>query len=247
MDQYLISVVIPGYKCENTIVQAVRSALEQNEPVEVIVVDDHSPMPLEPILEPFREDGRVRYFRNKENMGVAVSRNRGVQEARGNYIAFLDADDWWEPGKLSAQRLLMEKEGVVLSCTARELMNHDGQSRNKVIPVPEIITYRTLLSHNCINCSSVLMKTEVAREFPMEYDEAHEDYIMWLRILKKYGKVAGINHPYLKYRMAAGSKSGNKWKSAVMTYRVYRYMGYSHLKSMVLFFSYAVHGIIKYW
>ena len=87
----------------------------------------------------------------------------------------------------------------------------------------------------------------MAREFPMEHDDSHEDYITWLKILRKYGCAAGINKPYLKYRLSEGGKSRNKLKSAAMTYNVYRYAGYGRIRSCIFFCSYAVHGIWKYF
>lgn len=246
-DTIVVSVVIPAYRSDRTIGQAIRSALEQDIPLEVIVIDDASPESMEGALAEFRQDPRVRILRNEKNSGVAYSRNRGVQEAVGEYVAFLDADDWWRENKLKRQLAALQRTGDVLCCTGRELMNFEGDSLGRVIHVKNRLSYRSLLSHNSINCSSVLVRRDVAMEFPMEYDEAHEDYIMWLKILSKYGKATGIPEPYLCYRMAQNSKSGNKWKSAKMTYLVYRYMGYNHVQSLCFFISYAVHGVWKYW
>ena len=128
-----------------------------------------------------RED--FRYIKNKQNMGAAGSRNKGVKLAQGIYIAFLDADDWWEKGKLKEQLHCLEETGYVLCSTGRELMRADGNSTGRTIPVKEKITYRELLKHNSINCSSVMLRTDVAREFPMEHDDSHEDYITWLKVL----------------------------------------------------------------
>ena len=130
--------------------------------------------------------------------------------------------------------------------TGRSLMDPSGADTGRYIPVKETVTYRDLLTHNSINCSSVVVKREAALEFPMEHDDSHEDYITWLKILKKYGPAVGINRPYLKYRLSEGGKSRNKLKSAKMTYHVYRYVGYGPLKSACFFVSYALHGIWKY-
>ena len=242
-----VSVIIPAYRCSSTLRQAIDSALIQEVPLEILVLDDCSGEDIEGLVKEYGEEPRLRYLKNEKNIGAAASRNRGVQLASGDYVAFLDADDWWEKGKLTAQLELLEKTGYVLCSTGRELMKADGTDTGRYIPVKEKILYRDLLKHNSINCSSVVIRREAALEFPMEHDDSHEDYITWLKVLRKYGCAGGINLPYLKYRLSEGGKSRNKLKSAAMTYRVYRYAGYGHVKSCLFFASYAVHGILKYF
>lgn len=246
MEKPLVSVVIPAYNCAESIAGAVNSALNQNVPLEVIVLNDCSPDNLDEAMSSYAENQAVRYVKNAQNMGAAGSRNRGVELAKGSYIAFLDSDDLWRDGKLSQQLMLLESTGTVLCCTARELMTPDGKCTGRVIPVKEEITYRDLLKHNSINCSSVLIRREAALEFPMEHEDSHEDYITWLKVLRKYGRAVGINEPLLLYRLSNTGKSGNKLKSAGMTFLAYRYMGFSLPKSLGCFCSYALHGAGKY-
>lgn len=243
----LVSVIMPAYRCAGTIGAAIDSALAQEVPLEVIVVNDRSPDDLEQVLSAYREDERVVCVTNEENMGAAQSRNRGVSLARGKYVAFLDSDDLWTPGKLAAQLAALEKGGCVLCCTARELMTPEGERTGRILPVAETITYRDLLKHNSIACSSVVLLTLVAREFPMDHEDSHEDYILWLRVLKKYGRAVGINEPMLRYRLSNTGKSGSKLHSAKMTFKVYRYMGFSLPKSLLCFCSYAFYGVKKYY
>lgn len=247
MNEPLVSVVIPAYNCAEIIGRAIDSALAQEVALEIIVVDDHSDDALKAALEPYLQNPAVIYLRNPEKLGASGSRNLGVSRARGTYVAFLDADDYWRPGKLKKQLQAMKATGAVLCCTARELMDPRGVSLGKVIPVKEHITYRELLKHNSISCSSVLIKTPVAREFPMDHEDSHEDYIMWLRVLEKYGFACGINEPLLVYCHSTTGKSGNKLRSAAMTFKVYRYMGFGPIKSCLCFCSYAFQGVKKYW
>jgi teichuronic acid biosynthesis glycosyltransferase TuaG len=245
-EKILVSVIMPAYNCASTIAQAIDSVLVQEVPLELLVLNDRSPDDLDRVMEQYRTLPQVRYLKNEENLGAAATRNRGVLLAHGKYVAFLDADDWWEKDKLKKQLKLMESEQVVLCSTARELVTPEGRLTGRVIGVREQITYRSLLLHNCINCSSVLLRTEVAREFPMMHEDSHEDYIMWLGILKKYKRAAAVNEPLLKYRLTTSGKSGNKLKSAGMTYKAYRYAGFGTAASAALFCAYAVNGVLKY-
>lgn len=247
MSEPLISVVIPAYNCAGVIGRAIDSALAQKVALEILVLGDGSSDDLEAVMAGYEGNEAVRFAKNEKNLGAAATRNRGVTLARGKYVAFLDADDYWTEDKLSRQLALMEQTGCVLCCTARELMTPEGELTGRVIPVKETISYRELLKHNSINCSSVLILTEVAREFPMHHDDSHEDYIMWLEVLRKYETACGINEPMLKYRLSNSGKSGNKLHSAKMTFMVYRYMGFGMVKSIACFCSYAFHGVKKYF
>lgn len=247
MVQPIVSVIIPAYNCEKYICQAVDSVFRQQVFLELLVIDDCSTDRTEEVLKPYKNRENFYYIRNERNLGAASSRNKGIQMARGKYVAFLDADDWWDPNKLKEQLELLKVSGAVLCSTGRELMRADGTRTGKIIPVKPVITYKALLKHNAINCSSVVLEKEVALAYPMCHDEIHEDYITWLRILQKYGQAVAVNKPYLKCRLSEGGKSRNKWKSAKMTFQVYRYMGYNFPRSCMFFISYAIHGIRKYW
>lgn len=246
MRNVLVSVIIPACDCANSISRALDSALCQDVPLEIIVINDASRDNLDQVMEAYRDYPQIRYLRNSKNLGVSETRNRGVRCACGEYIAFLDADDQWEVGKLKKQlEVLQEKKGI-LSSTARELMNSEGVLTGYVIPVKTEITFKDLCRQNQINCSSVMIKREVALEFPMCCDDCHEDYLIWLKILKKYGTCYAINEPLLKYRVSATGKSGSKWHSAKMTFRTYRYMGFGLIRSAYYFAHYTFHGIRKY-
>lgn len=248
MKKPLVSVIMPAYNSSETIVKAIDSVLAQEVDYELIVIDDASGDDLEKKMKEagYLDNPAVYYVKNEKNMGAAMSRNRGIDMASGDYVAFLDADDWWDGDKLKKQIRRIEETGTVLCCTARELVTSDGIRTGKIIPVKERITYKELLHHNSINCSSVLVRSNVIKQYHMAHEDSHEDYILWLEILKKYQKACGINEPLLKYRLSAGGKSGSKLHSAKMTFKVYRYAGFGMLKSIWYFCCYAVHGIWKY-
>jgi len=242
----MVTVIMPAYNAEKYIAQAIESVFKQKVSADLIIIDDCSVDKTADIVKSYQKDDRLIYVKNAENLGAAESRNVGIRMAKGEYIAFLDADDWWSAGKLKKQLAFLEKRKGILCCTGRELMHENGETMGKTISVPEKITYQMLLKTNSIPLSSALVKTSVVREFYMNHGELHEDYILWLNILKKYECAYGLNEPMLKSRMSPMGKSRNKWKSAKMQYGVYRLMGFGILKSVFYFTFYMINGILKY-
>lgn len=246
MEKPVVSVIMPAYNCEKFIAKAIESVLVQNVSLELIILNDCATDGTERVIQQYLSDQRISYVKNDRNMGVARTRNEGVRMAMGEYVAFLDSDDWWEREKLSKQLALIKKEKKVLCSTGRELVDINGNLTGREIPVKETISYSMMLKQNWINCSSVLLKRKVAEEFPMEHEDSHEDYITWLKILQKYQYACAINEPLLKYRLSSQGKSGSKLKSAKMTFKVYQYMGFSWWKSIGCFICYAWNGVRKY-
>lgn len=96
----LVSVIIPTYNVEKYIEKAIQSVLDQTYPnIEIIVVDDGSTDHTVDVVRSFHDE-RIKLFINERNMGPSYSRNRGIKEAKGEWIAFLDGDDWWDKERL---------------------------------------------------------------------------------------------------------------------------------------------------
>lgn len=246
MKDVVVSVVMPAYNCEKYIGEAIQSVLAQSVPLELIIIEDSSGDGTGDVIRSFLPDERIIYICNEKNAGVAASRNKGMELARGKYIAFLDSDDYWTPDKLERQVAFMEDGAKVLSSTGRELIDEMGASTGKIIGIPEVIEYKDLLKGNVLNTSGVMILSSVAKKYKMTQDHLHEDYIMWLSVLKEHGKAYGMNEPMLKYRVMQGTKSGNKLKSAKMTFGVYRHIGLNLFQACYYFCHYAVNGIRKY-
>ena len=201
MKEILVSVIMPAYNCEKYIAEAIQSVLQQSEALELIIVEDASSDKTEDVIQSFLHDARVIYIKNQINLGAAASRNKGIELARGKYIAFLDADDCWEPDKLQKQTALMEAKTAVLSSTGRIIVDEAGKPTGKTIEIKETVTYSELLKGNVLNTSGVMVLASVAKKYPMVKDCLHEDYIMWLSILKEYQIAYGLNEPLLRYRI----------------------------------------------
>ncbi len=245
---YEVTAIIPAYNAEKYIEEAICSVLGQTVKCKLIVVDDASKDNTLYIAKKYQADypEQVRVIEKKQNEGVSAARNDAVRFADTQYIAFLDADDWWSEDKAELQLALVKEKGVSACYSGRELMHADGTSSGKEVRVPETVDYETLLKGNIIPCSTVMLKRELALQYPMEHDELHEDYIVWLKMLKDKVAFVGIDQPLLKSRLSEDGKSRNKWKSALMTYKVYRYIGLSVPKAIWCFIHYAWNGLKKY-
>lgn len=243
-----VTVITPAYNAASYIEKTIQSVIRQTIPCKMIIVNDASNDATQVIAERCRQQypDRIEIIENRRNMGVAASRNAAIRKAVTEYIAFLDADDWWSPEKLELQLEVLNRLGADACYSGRELMCADGDSTGKIIQVPERINYKLLLRGNVISCSSVLMRRDDALSYPMEHDELHEDYIVWLKMLRDGKNFAGINKPLLKSRLGAEGKSRNKLKSAKMTYGVYRYLGVPIWQAGYYFCCYAWNGFRKY-
>lgn len=244
----LVSVVMPVFNVERYIGEAAASVAAQTyENWELLIIDDCSDDGTAEIIASF-DDPRIKVLRNEKNRGTSYSRMRGISEAKGEWIAFLDGDDRWDPAKLEKQigRMSLTEEPVLLF-TGSAFMTDDGKMLDYVMEVPEKITYEELLKQNLISCSSVLVKKDVIRKYPFpDIPLIHEDFAVWLGILKEVKYAYGVNEPLLIYRLAKNSKSSNKWKAAGMNWNTYRYVGVPLLTAVCSMASYTLRGLKKY-
>lgn len=246
----MVSVIMPAYNSEKYIKKAILSVCRQDYPDwELIVIDDCSTDSTADIIKELAEsDSRIRYLKNSRNRGVAESRNRGVACASGEWVAFLDSDDCWRFDKLSCQINCASRSHARFIFSGSAFMDQADKKLRYSLQVPKRITFHQLLKQNVISCSSVLIKKELLEQYPMRRSEdMHEDFAVWLQILRDTGEPAcGVNKPLLIYRITPGSKSNNKIKAAGMTYRVYRYIGLSPVKSAWYWMHYSIRSLKKY-
>lgn len=251
MKNPLISIIIPAYNAENTIATTIESALNQTyKYFELIIIDDCSKDKTGQIIDEYcKKDERIVKYSNEKNCGVAYGRNFGVSKAKGEWIAFLDNDDIWKEDKLEKQVKFLNQKNMepILLYTGSAFVDENDKLYNYIMEVPESVSYKELLKQNIISCSSTLIKKEALERVKMEKDNAHEDFLTWLKILRDYNICAyGINEPLLLYRISRNSKSGNKVKSVKMTYIVYKCMGLNIFERMYYMGNYILRNLKKY-
>lgn len=245
-----VCVVIPVHNGETTIERAIMSVLNQTyKNIRILVVDDCSTDKTSEILQSLaRKHSLITILNNDINRGVSYSRNRGALVSQERWLAFLDADDFWEESKLECQmQVAQENKECSVFFTASSYVDVCGEKSNYIFQVPQKVTFKELLKQNVISCSSVLIDKKVILKYPMEEQPMiHEDYLLWLRWLKEGNYAIGINKPLLIYQISNGSKSGNKIRSAIMNLKTYRLLGLSSVKAMYYMACYTVRGLRKY-
>ena len=208
-----VSVVIPAYNAERFIGEAINSVLEQTyRDFEVIVVDDGSADETAEVVKAYDE---VRYL-YKENGGTASARNRGIEASCGRYVAFLDADNLWEPAKLEAQMALFERRpSLVWSYTDSLLVDERKEQpvyrKSQLVGRPEGDVLERLIHGNFMPPSTVVVAREVLEEMG-GFDESHlhrisEGWELWTRIAARY-PVGYVHRPLVKTRQHACRKTG---------------------------------------
>lgn len=230
----LVSIITPSYKSERFISQTIESILAQTyQNWEMIIVDDVSPDNSNNIIEEYcKKDNRIKLIKLDKNSGPAVARNRAIEEAKGRYIAFLDADDLWKPEKLEKQIKFMEEKDCVLSYSAYETMSEDGVLQNKHINPPLKTSYKDLLKSNHIGCLTAIYDTQKVGKIYMPLIAKRQDYGLWLKILKKIDFAYGLDESLAIYRIMLNSVSSNKYKLLKYNYLLFRkHEKFSSIKS----------------
>jgi glycosyltransferase involved in cell wall biosynthesis len=184
----VVSVIIPVFNRSLQVKEAIDSVLAQTyEDFELIVIDDGSTDRVQEELQCYYD--RINYLR-QENRGVSSARNRGIAEAKGDLIAFLDSDDLWQPAKLSVQVDFFNKHSDALICQTEEIWIRNGRrvnpkNRHKK---PSGMIFEPSLSLCLVSPSAVMMKKELFEKVGC-FDEtlpACEDYDLWLRVGCRY-------------------------------------------------------------
>lgn len=181
----LVSIIMPSYNTASFIEETIQSVLNQTYTNwELIIVDDCSTDNTDEVLENIK-DSRIRYFKNDKNSGAAVSRNKALREAKGQWIAYLDSDDLWMPEKLEKQIHFMETNGYVFSYTNYEEIDVNGNKTGVSITGPKKITKTGMFNYCWPGCLTVMFDANKIGLIQIEDIKKNNDYAMWLKVCRK--------------------------------------------------------------
>jgi glycosyltransferase involved in cell wall biosynthesis len=205
------SVVIPTYQSADTIGDAVRSVLGQTHPAhEIIVVDDGSTDDLDGALEPLRE--QITLIR-KANGGGASALNAGARQATGDFLAILDSDDVYLPGRLSALARLATAQPRLdlLTTDAYFVVDHKRVGRFNVANPFPVDGQRETILERCFIVSPAIRRSRLLeiQGFDEDLSIAY-DWDCWLRLILTGSTAAIVDEPHMEYRIHEASLSGNR-------------------------------------
>jgi len=219
-----VSIITPMHNDSSFVRQTIESVLSQTfNDWEMLIVDDNSSDGSLAVAKEY-ESKQIRVFHNEKNMGAAYSRNVALREARGDFIAFLDADDWWAPEKLEKQIRFMENLKIDFSCTAYYRCRLDGS--RVITTAPYIIGKKVMRACDYVGCLTAMYRREKIGLIQVEPSiKKRNDYAIWLQVSKK-ANCYFLAEPLAYYRVREGSISH------VPAFRLLRYHKHLFRKQM---------------
>lgn len=218
-----VSVIMPVHNAGEYIEEAIQSVLVQTySNWELLIVDDRSTdNSVEIIMKYVALDSRIRMFANSKSSGMpGAPRNKGVEEATGRFIAFLDSDDVWLPEKLEQQIPLFENPDTAIVFSNYEKMSDKGDRNSRFFIAPKVATYKRMLKGNVIgNLTGIYDTAKVGKIFFLNVH--HEDYVLWLYILKKGFVARNTNTVVALYRVRTESVSSRKLSVLPWQWNIY--------------------------
>lgn len=239
----LVSVIIPTYNVENFITETISCVLNQTyKNIEIIIIDDHSTDNTFNILEKItNQHNNIICMRQEKNKGAAEARNRGILEAKGRFIAFLDSDDFWESNKIEIQIDDIIKNNIAFSYTTYDFVDLKGKKIKNKIRIRRILTYENVLTKTMISTPTVIYDRLFFGNLLMPLRRTGQDYAFWLLLLRKTNAY-GIDIPLVHVRKRPSSLSKNKiqnikdvWEVQTINEHIPKFLVFFHIIGYCLY------------
>ena len=242
----LVSIIIPYYKKKDYIKKTINSILKQTyKKFEIIIINDE-PGELSKNILSFlkKKDSRIKIINNKKNIGAGKSRNKGINIAKGKYIAFIDSDDLWKKNKLLKQIEFMRKKNIEISHTSYEIIDDDLVTRGT--RQAKLMNYKELIKSCDIGLSTVIIKKSLIKNLRFPNLKTKEDYVLWLEIAKKGKTIHALNTKLTQWRKSKNSLSSSVVRKLTDGYYVYRHhLKFGVIKSLYSLFVLSINFLKK--
>lgn len=208
----LVSIIMPSWNTAKYIAESIQCVVNQTyQNWELLIVDDCSTDNTDEIVAPFLDDKRIKYLHNEKNSGAALTRNKAMREAQGEWIAFLDSDDLWTPDKLEKQVRFMQEHGYVLSYTEYEKIDEDDKALNIYVSGPDKVNKRKMYNYDYIGQLTMMYSAKHFGLIQIKDIKKNNDYAIRLQLFKKPDTEAHLLKENLaKYRIRKKSISHDK-------------------------------------
>lgn len=246
----LVSIITPTYNSRDFIEHTYSCICAQtHKNWEWLVTDDCSSDGSDALVSELAEkDSRVKPFKNAKNSGAAVTRNNSIAHSVGEFIAFIDSDDYWEPEKLERQLQFMG-EKIDFSFTAYAIMDERGSLTGQLVDANRSgsFGYEDMLCKAAtLGCSTVMLRRSAFADLSMPLIRTGQDYALWLKLLKTGKRAHLIGEPLTRYRITPNSISRNKVKKAKRQWQIYREIeGLALPKAAYCFAFYAWRAVFR--
>lgn len=223
----LVSIIMPVYNAERFIRDTLQCVVRQTYPDwELLMVEDTSTDATRAVIEAYlaeTKETRIRLITSPEKLGAAKARNRGLSEAKGRFVAYLDADDVWSPDKLERELAFLREKDAAFVFTGYEFADENAVGTGIVVRVPETLSYRQALKNTTIFTSTVLIDTDKIEKNLLEMPIIEsEDTALWWKILRQGFVAHGLDENLVRYRRPGKSLSSNKLRAIRRIWALYR-------------------------
>lgn len=249
----MISIVIPVYNAESYLEDTLNSIFAQDyEDWELLLVDDcskdNSVQKIEQILTDhpqYRE--RVQVLRQEKNAGAAAARNRGIDAAKGRYIAFHDADDLWHPQKLSKMLKFMQEKNAAFAYHGYEFARADGVGTGRIVRVMPELDYQHALTRTIIFTATVMFDMSRLTKEEIYFPNCpSEDTALWWKLLRQGYTAYGLDESLCLYRRTNNTLSANKFVALERIWYLYRQREHLSIpKACVCFVGWAIRATLR--
>ena len=249
MKKGLVSIIIPYYKKKNFFKKTFTSAVNQSyKNIEIIIIyDDNSKSELKFIKKIVQNKKNTKVLVNSKNIGAGLSRNRGIKKSKGEYLAFLDADDLWKKNKLQKQIRFMNTNKIDASFTGYQIMDEKNNIFGSRISKKKI-SYNNLIYSCDIGLSTVVIRKQKLINLNCYFPslKTKEDYLLWLKLSKKGLIFYGISNTLSYWKKTTNSLSSNVLQKMSDGFKVYFiYLNFGFFKSLFHLFILSINYLRK--
>lgn len=249
MDKSLVSIITPTFNSEKFITETIQSVQNQTyENWEMIIVDDCSSDATLSIISNFsKSDNRIKIHQLKNNSGAGIARNEGIENARGKYMTFIDADDIWFPDFIENSIKTIKETNVYFVFSSYKRSDEKLNFIYSDFIVPKKVSYSDILKTNSISCLTAFIDIELLGKKRMPIILKRQDMGLWLQYLKEIPFALGIQETKAIYRIRKNSLSRNKSKLIKYQWQFYRQVTHLNLFQCLYYMSHwTFRGFVKY-